>query len=105
MYMKDPDHSKQLKLFIAEIIDKGIDDFKNPEKWNLSKDTLNGVLIGYELPTKSSRTLLHEIGQKYGLIPLCPDDMIDLKMSKEYKPVGVVVISRHGEFMVRKKDS
>ena len=64
---------------------------------------MNGVLIGYELPTKTSRTLLHEIGQKQDLIPLCPDDMIDLKMSKEYKPVGVVVKSRHGEFMVRKR--
>ena len=64
--MKDTDYSKLLKLFIAEIIDQGIDEFKNPEKWILSKDTLNGVLIGYELPTKSSRSLLHEIGQKLG---------------------------------------
>ena len=104
MHMKDLDYSKQLKLFIAEIIDKDIDEFIQPEKWTLSTDTLNGVLIGYELPTKSSRTLLHEIGQKHGLIPLCPDDMIDLKMSKEFKPVGVVVKSRHGEFMVRKRN-
>jgi len=105
MHMKDIDYSKQLELFIAEIIGMGIDEFRQPEKWTLSTDTLNGVLIGYELPTKTSRTLLHEIGQKHGLIPLCPDDMIDLKMSKEYRPMGVVVISRHGEFMVRKKNA
>lgn len=65
--MKDLDYSKQLKLFIAEIVDKGIDEFKRQEEWTLSTDTLNGVLIGYELPTKSSRTLLHQIGQKHGL--------------------------------------
>ena len=102
--MKDIDYSKQLELFIAEIIGMGIDEFRQPEKWTLSTDTLNGVLIGYELPTKTSRMLLHEIGQKHGLIPLCPDDMIDLKMSKEYKPVGVLVKSRYGEFMVRKRN-
>lgn len=102
--MKDIDYTKQLNSFIAEIIDMGIDEFKNPEDWTLSTETLNGVLIGYELPTKSSRLLLHEIGQKHGLIPLCPDDVIDLKMSKNYTPEGVMVISRHGEFMVSKKD-
>lgn len=102
--MKDTDYSKQLESFVAEVIAKGIDEFQNPETWSLSEEALNGVLIGYELPTKTSRTLLHEIGQKHGLIPLCPDDVIDLKMSDEYKPIGVVVISRHGEFMVRTKN-
>lgn len=104
MSMKDIDYSKQLNSFIDEIVDIGIDEFKSPEKWTLSTDTLNGVLIGYELPTKSSRSHLHEIGQKHGLIPLCPDDVIDLKMSKDYSPIGVLIISRHGEFMVRKKN-
>ncbi len=94
--MKGTDYNKQLKLFVDEVITKKINEFHNPEMWSLSKDTLNGVLIGQELPTKTSRALLHEIGQKHGLIPLCPNDMIDLKMSNEYKSIGVVVISRHG---------
>ena len=101
--MQDIDYTKQLDSFVAEIINMGIDEFKNPEIWTLSNETLNGVLIGYELPTKASRSLLHEIGQKHGLIPLCPDDVIDLKMSKDCTPEGVIVISRHGEFAVRKK--
>lgn len=104
MKIKDLDYTKQFNSFISQIIDMGIDEFKRPEDWILSEETLNGVLIGYELPTKSSRLLLHEVGQKYGLIPLCPDDVIDLKMSKDFRPEGVMVISRHGQFMVRKKN-
>jgi len=101
--MKNIDYSKQLDSFVAEVINMAMDEFENPENWTLSTQTLNGVLIGYELPTKSSRSLLHEIGQKHGLVPLCPDDVIDLKLSQNHKPEGVIVISRHGEFMVRKK--
>jgi orotidine-5'-phosphate decarboxylase len=100
--MTDIDYSKQIRSFIAEIIAMDVDEFKDPEKWTRSKEILNGVKIGYELPIKSSRMLLHEIGQKHGVIPLCPDDVVDLKLSKEFEPVGVIVISRHGEFSVRK---
>jgi hypothetical protein len=72
------------------------------QNWTLSTQTLNGVLIRDELPTQSSRSLLHDIGQKHGLIPFCPDDVIDLKLSKDYTLEGVIVISRHGEFMIDK---
>ena len=104
--MKNIDYRKQIKSFIAEIVDMDIDEFKNPENWTISTEVLNGVLIGYELPTKSSRLLLHEVGQKHSVIPLCPDDVIDLKMSKDYKPEGVIVIvrSRYGELLVRKSN-
>ena len=44
--MKDTDYNKQLKLFVDEVITKKINEFHNPEMWSLSKDTLNGVLIG-----------------------------------------------------------
>ncbi len=102
--MKDNEYKKQLASFIAEIIEADIDEFKNPKKWTLSKEVLNGVLIGYELPRKSSRLLLHEIGQKHNLIPLCPDDLVDIKMSKEYKPEGAIVKSRWGEFSINAKN-
>jgi len=101
--MKEKNYSNQLESFVVEIIDLGIDEFKDPGKWILSKEILNGVLIGYELLTKTGRLLLHEIGQKHGVIPLCPDDTIDLKMSKEYTPEGVIVRSKHGVFSVDKK--
>ncbi|NEX21227.1 hypothetical protein G3480_13030 [Thiorhodococcus mannitoliphagus] len=101
--MKDIDYSKKLNAFIAEIIDLGVDEFKNPSAWTLRQDPLNAVSIDYELPTQASRSLLHEIGQKHGLIPMCPDDMIDLVMSKDYIPAGVAVISRHGTFMISKR--
>ncbi len=65
---------------------------------------MNAVKIGYDLPTRSSRILLHEIGQKHGVIPLCQDDVVDLKLSKTYEPIGVVVKSRHGEFPVREEN-
>ena len=102
--MKNIDYRKQIKSFIAEIVDMDIDEFKNPENWTISTEVLNGVLIGYELPTKSSRLLLHEVGQKHSVIPLCPDDVIDLKMSKDYKLEGVIVRSRYGELFVRKSN-
>lgn len=102
--MKNIDYSKQIKSFIVDIVDMDIDEFKSPKNWTTSTEVLNGVMIGYELPTKSSRFLLHEVGKKHNVIPLCPDDVIDFKMSKDFKPEGVIVRSTHGEFLVKKNN-
>lgn len=102
--MNDKDYRPQLKAFLEEIRDLDVDEFYNIDSWRLSEELLNGVLVGYELPTKTSRQLLHVIGQKYGLVPMCPNDVIDLKMSEEFKPIGFEVISIYGRFLVTKKN-
>ena len=98
--MKYHDYKQMFEVFISEMIKLDISEFGTPEKWTLCTDVLNGVKIGYELPTKSSRLLLHVYGQKHGLIPLCPDDVIDLKLSKEYVPECMIVISKYGELKI-----
>ena len=100
--MNDKDCRPQLKSFLEEIRVMDVDEFHNIDSWRLSEEMLNGVLVAYELPTKTSRRLLHVIGQKHGLVPMCPNDVIDLKMSDDYKPIGFEVITIHGRFLVTK---
>jgi hypothetical protein len=102
--MKD-DYRKKFEEFISEILKQDILEFGSPKKWKLSGEPLNGVDIGYEMPSKSSRALLHELGQKYGLIPLCPGDIVDLELTDDFSPKCMVVVSIYGRFMIKPKNS
>ncbi len=101
--MKD-DYRKMFDEFISEILKQDIQEFGSTTTWRLSGDPLNGVDIGYNMPSKSSRALLHEIGQKHGLIPMCPGDLIDLELTDDYTPKCMVVISKYGNFTIKPKD-
>ena len=83
--MKNIDYSKQLDSFVAEVINMAMDEFKNQKigPWYTNvKWCVNRIRVTNEV----SRSLLHEIGQKHGLVPLCPDDVIYLKLSQNHKP-------------------
>ena len=73
------------------------------ENWTLSKDLLNGVIIGYTIENKSDRELLHKIGLKYGLIPLCPNEVVDLDLSIEGEPFRSIVRTMFGKMEIKKK--
>ena len=60
--------------------DKRLDD--SLREFNAEiRDLENGVAIGYDLGSPSDRKILHHIGRRYGLIALCPGDVVDLQMS------------------------
>jgi len=76
--MRKPDYAKRLRTFVAEIAALQNPAFVQPDQWRLSTDVLNAVLIGYEIESFNDRKRLHDVGQQHGLIPLCPNDLIDL---------------------------
>ena len=77
--MRKTDYQECLRAFVTEI-----DSLKNPAfvklgQWFLSTEILNAVLIGYEIESFADRKRLHDVGRKHGLIPLCPNDVVDLE--------------------------
>lgn len=76
--MRKTPHRDSLRAFVTEI--EGLQSlaFVNPDRWVLSTEILNAVLIGYEIESFADRKRLHEVGRKHGLIPLCPSDIVDL---------------------------
>ena len=85
-------------------------DFMNPliylssvDNWTLADDLLNGVLIGYKIKERSDRELLHRIGLKYGLIPLCPGEVVDIDMSKDITILSSFVRTSFGKMQISPK--
>jgi hypothetical protein len=72
---------ESLREFIAEIGELDLPVFVETHRWRLHEDIQNGVAIGYDLGSPSDRKILHHIGCRYGLIALCPGDVVDLQMS------------------------
>lgn len=99
--MKKNNYKEALSLFVQEI--KRLEDsqFINPDDWVLDKGLLNGVLIGYSITKPSHRLLIHNIGLKYELIPLCPEDVVDLDYSTG--ETRAVVVTRFGRYLIPKK--
>lgn len=77
--MKKRDYQKRLRTFVTEIEGLQSPIFVNLDQWILSTEILNAVLIGYEIESFADRKRLHDVGCKYGLIPLCPSDVVDLE--------------------------
>jgi hypothetical protein len=79
--MSNNTYQSRLRDFVAEIEQLNIPTFIATDRWCLCEDIQNGVSIGYALESPSDRKILHHIGQRYGLIPLCPGDVVDLETS------------------------
>lgn len=90
-----------LREFIAEIEQLDIPAFVATDRWRLHEGIENAVAIGYELSLPSDRKILHHIGRRYGLIALCPGDVVDLEMSNG-RMIGVVR-TRFGSLPIRQR--
>ena len=87
--MKEKNYKHLLDLFMQEVKKLRNPSFINLENWTIADDLLNGVVIGYTINDQSDRELLHGIGLKYGLIPLCPGEVVDIDVSSE----GTIIMS------------
>lgn len=101
------DYTKNLEAFLDQLDRADNPSFVGRDKWRLPSPEdmtpLNAVLIGYEIESKHNRERLHSIGQQFGLIPLCPNDQIDLGMT-DLSASGVpkpCVYSIHGKFYLQ----
>jgi hypothetical protein len=86
--MRKTDYQKCLRAFVTEIEALQSPAFVKPDRWALSTEILNAVLIGYEIESFAERKRLHDVGRKHGFIPLCPSDLVDLEtIDGSIKPV------------------
>lgn len=99
--MKKNDYKKAFKLFIKEIKRTQCSAFLNVNNWALLKDLQNGVQIDCEIKAQADRELLHQIGLKYGLIPLCPNEVVDIDLSESGIPVRSVVKTSFGKMTIK----
>ena len=95
--------SNWFNLFIKDVKKIKNSSFVNIDSWTLSDDILNGVLIGYTIFDQSDRELLHSIGRKFDLIPLCPDEFVDIEVSGEGKIIGSFVRTMFGKLYISQK--
>ncbi len=98
--MKEKNFKILLEKFKKEICDTQFSVFQNIEKWTLAHDVQNAVLIGYIINDKSKRLLLHRIGLKYSLIPLCPGEVVDIDYSDDLKIVRSYVRTQFGKMQI-----
>ena len=103
--MIEEDYDSRLREFIDEIKELDLAAFEDPDSWVLTEDLLNGVDIGYEINSPLERKVLHHIGQRYGLIPLCPSEVVDLAYSGsgDDKERVAVVRTRFGDLPIKPK--
>ncbi|MBT8365662.1 MAG: hypothetical protein KJP23_13270 [Deltaproteobacteria bacterium] len=101
--MKKKNYKRLFNLFIKDVKKIKNPSFVNIDKWTLSDDILNGVLIGYTIFDQSDRELLHSIGRKFDLIPLCPDEFVDIEVSDEGKIFGSFVWTMFGKLYISQK--
>ena len=97
--MKKKNYKRLFNLFVQDVKKVKNSSFVNINNWTLADDLLNGVLIGYTISDQSDRELLHSIGRKYGLIPLCPDEVVDIDVSGEGKIIGSFVRTMFGSYI------
>ena len=86
-----PDYQSLLQQFKKEIKELDLPAFYDTDSWRLTQDLENGVMIGYDIRSPSDRKTLHHIGQRYGLIPLCPDEVVDLDFDVTQGKLSAVV--------------
>ena len=105
--MNNTNYKSLLLSFVQEVKELNNPSFSKLESWSLRDDLENGISIGYSISNLSDRKLLHQIGQKYGLIPLCPHEVVDLEMGDDFKPKYAIVRTSFGNFKIlpRKKSS
>jgi hypothetical protein len=96
-----PDYQSLLQQFTKEITDLDLPAFGDPAGWTLAKGLQNGVQIGYDIRSASDRKELHDIGARYGLIPLCPNDVVDLDFNVTPGKPSAVVTTAFGKLPIR----
>lgn len=89
--------------FKQEIKDTNNSSFKNVDNWTMADDLLNGVLIGYTIKERCERELLHHIGLNYDLIPLCPDEVVDIDVSDDNSIMRSFVRTIFGKMQISPK--
>ena len=98
--MKEKNYKHLLDLFLQEVKKLKNPSFINLENWTIADDLLNGVVIGYIINDQSDRELLHNIGLKYGLIPLCPGEVVDIDVSSEDTIIRSFVRTMFGKLQI-----
>jgi len=98
--MKEKNYKHLLDLFMQEVKKLRNPSFINLENWTIADDLLNGVVIGYTINDQSDRELLHSIGLKYGLIPLCPGEVVDIDVSSEGTIIRSFVRTMFGKLQI-----
>jgi hypothetical protein len=101
--MNKKTYKSRLAAFVTEIKELDIAVFKDPDTWVLSDELENSVKLGYKIPSSSERSILHHIGQRYGLIPLCPGEVVDLEYSEDQNSMFAVVRTEYGSLPLKRK--
>ncbi|WP_153306899.1 hypothetical protein [Desulfonatronum thioautotrophicum] len=98
--MNKTNYKLLLEKFKNEICNSQNSVFQDIEKWSMAHDVKNAVLIGYVINDQAKRILLHRIGLKFGLIPLCPGDVVDIDFSEDSKIVRSYVRTQFGKMQI-----
>ena len=100
--MKEKNYKLLLDSFLQEVKKMKNPSFINIENWTIADDLLNGVIIGHTITDQSDRELLHSIGLKHSLIPLCPGEVVDIDVSSEGKIIRSFVRTIFGKLQIRR---
>lgn len=79
----------RLREFIEEIEQRDLPSVPLARSWRLRDDIENGTDIGSDVASPVDRKVLHDIGQRYRLIPLSPRDVVELEISTGSMSAGV----------------
>ena len=101
--MKKENYKSILSKFKREIKNTHNHVFHDVDNWTMANDLMNGVLVGYTINERSERELLHRIGLKYGLIPLCPGEVVDIDVSDHHKIMRSFVRTMFGKMQINPK--
>jgi hypothetical protein len=101
--MKKKNYKSILAKLKREIKDTKNHAFHDVDDWTMANDLLNGVLIGYTINERSDRELLHRIGLKYSLIPLCPGEVVDIDVSDDHRITRSFVRTMFGKMQISPK--
>ena len=98
--MNNQNYRNRLSSFVRKIKELKTPSFVKPEEWTFCHDLQNGVSVVAAITDESDRKLLHKIGQQYGLIPLCPNEVVGLDLSKDGKINFTVVETTFGRLKI-----
>jgi len=101
--MNKKNYTTLLSSFAQEIKELKNPSFVKPENWTLCHDLQNGVSVGTTITDELDRKMLHKIGQKYGLIPLCPNEVVGLDLTNDNKINFAVVETIFGRLKIDPK--
>jgi len=96
---EEPSYEENLIRFKEEVKSLNESSFKNVENWRISKNLLNGVIIGYSMKDRCARKLLHYVGLKHDLNVLCPNDIVDLEVRNGIR--GSIIRTEFGNLSIK----